>query len=166
MNEDVAALSQQLLRALLRLEKLLPDEVDGAGGQQGRSPSPSPLPVRPANLSREQDIVSHSSDDDDLDLNAGDDGLDGDITSGDEGGAAYEQAAKRVQSDDDLSSGSPTLQSGADLSGSTEAGASPQWPTAGDQRLSLAPVKATPEELMRAVAEQLRVLCNLDDGIA
>ena len=161
MNEDVAALSQQLLRALLRLEKLLPDEGDGAGGKQGRSPSPSPLPVRPANLSREQDVVSRSSDDDDL--NAGDDGLDGDITSGDEGGAAYEQAAKRVQSDDDLASVSPTLQSGADLSGSTEAGASPQWPTAGD--LS-APRKATPEELMRAVAEQLRVLCNLDDGIA
>ena len=170
---DVAGLTEQLLAALMRLEELLPQNVDpqdrnAAAGvaaraqaaaaaarlQQRRVVSPTPLPCRPAALRREEDIVSRSSSDDaEHEENGGDGGDGGEFSSGDEGGPPRDDVRRGRGSE-----APPEPSSGDDEDDGYGAA------QGGDGEWDL-PQGSTPEELMQAVAAQLRVLCSLDDGI-
>ena len=175
---DVAGLTEQLLAALMRLEELLPQHVDphdrnaaagvaasaraaaAAARLRQRTQSPTPLPGRPAALRREEDIVSRSSSDEAEEGrggggDGGDGGDGGEFSSGDEGGPPRDDARRGTaaeappepSSGDDEDDGFGAAQGGGDGG---------QWDV---------PHGATPEELVQAVAAQLRVLCDLDDGI-
>jgi hypothetical protein len=174
-NGDVAGLTEQLLAALMRLEELLPQHVDPQGRnaaagvaasarasaaaarlQQRRvaAQSPTPLPGRPAALRREEDIVSRSSSDEEEhgEENGGGDG--GEFSSGDEGGPPRDDVRRSRGGETPLEPSSGDDEDGG--YGAAQVDGEEEWDL---------PQGSTPEALMQAVAAQLRVLCNLDDGI-
>ena len=168
---DVAGLTEQLLQALMRLEELLPQHVDAqdrshvagvaasaraaaaaarVSQRRAAAQSPNPLPGRPAHLRPEEDVVSRSSSEEEVeaggDADAG--GRGDDFSSGDEGGPPRDRGVDVPREPDDSDGDEGYAEAGG--------GADGEWGV---------PEGATPEELMQAVAAQLRVLCNLDDGI-